>query len=60
MYYTVQLPTYSECNGSKETVVLPITAYMKRLCPRGEGEGEGGTFFRLKAYERGAKSVILV
>ena len=57
MYYTVHPPTYSECNGSKEKVVLPITAYMKRLCPRGEG---GGTFFRLKVYERVAKSVILV
>ena len=56
MYYTVHLPTYSECNGSKETVVLPIKAYMKRLCPR----GGGGTFFRLKVYERVAKSVILV
>ena len=35
MYYTVHLPTYSECNGSKGAVVLPTIAYVEGICPRG-------------------------
>ena len=44
MYYTVQLPTYSERNGSKADSGTPYNSLYGEALPK---RGGGGTFFRL-------------
>ena len=52
MYYTVQLPTYSECNGSKADSGTPYNSLYGKALPKGGG---GGYLFQALGIWKGSK-----